>query len=168
MSRWVWTLVVLASVVVAFAVDRVVWPDRVNYALYAIPMLLASLRWQPEAVLVWAIACLLLAIYDFSLTHDTTTHGAIGLAVLLVVALLALTHAFHRREALRTARRPQLVIDAVQRLRQPLAVIFGYAQLLASRPPSATMLANALAAECRAALDMRAMLDAILSRWGAA
>jgi len=27
MSRWVWSLVVVASIVAAFALDRVVWPE---------------------------------------------------------------------------------------------------------------------------------------------
>jgi signal transduction histidine kinase len=168
MSRWAWSLVVLASTAAAFAVDRVVWPDRVNYALYAVPMFLASLRWQPEAVLAWAVGCLLLAVCDSSLDHDTTMHGAIGLVVLLVVAFLALTHAFRHREALLKVRRQQEAIDTVQRLRQPLAVILGYAQLLAARPLGAPQHARALDAVCRAALDLRATLDAILARWGPA
>jgi hypothetical protein len=36
--------VVLASTVAAFALDRRMQPDQVNYALYAAPMLLASVR----------------------------------------------------------------------------------------------------------------------------
>jgi signal transduction histidine kinase len=167
MSRWVWTLMVVASTVAAFVLDRRVQPDHVNYALYAAPMLLASVRWSPEAVLTWAVGCLLLAIFDFSLGRDTTMHGAAGLAALLVVALLATTSAFHRQEAQRKIRQQQAVIDAVQRLRQPLAVILGYTQLLAARPPSAPMLARGLDAVCRAAVDLRAMLDAILARRGA-
>jgi signal transduction histidine kinase len=168
MSRWVWTVVVLASVVAAFALDRRFPSDHVNYVLYAFPMLLASVRWPPEAVLAWNVGCLLLAIYAFSLAHDTTPHGAIGLAALLAVALMALTHAFHHREALLEIRQQQAAIDTVQRLRQPLAVILGYAQLLASRPPSAPMLARGLDAVRRAAVDLSALLDAILARRGAA
>jgi signal transduction histidine kinase len=100
------------------------------------------------------------------LDHDTTAHGAIGLGVLLVVALLALTYALRREEVQREIREKQAAMDTVQRLRQPLAVILGYAQLLAARPPSETMLARGLDAVGRAALDLRALLDAVLARWG--
>jgi signal transduction histidine kinase len=166
MSRWIWSLVVLASTFAAFAVDRRVWPQQVNYELYAVPMVLAALRWPPGAVLVWAIGCLLLAIYDFFLDHDTTSHAAVGFGVLLVVALLALTHAFRHQESQRRICQQQAVIDLVQRLRQPVAVILGYSQLLASRPLSATRHEHAHDAVNRAALDLRAMLDAIMARWG--
>jgi hypothetical protein len=167
MARWVWSFVVLALTVAAFALDRLIWPDRVNYELYAVPMLLTALRWQPEAVLVCAVGSVLLALYDFLLDHDTTAHGALGLGVLLVVAFLALTYALRREEAQREIREKQAAIDTVQRLRQPVAVILGYAQLLTARSLSAAGHARAHAAVCRAALDLRSLLDALLARWGA-
>jgi signal transduction histidine kinase len=166
MSRWVWPVVSMASIVAAVAADRLFWPDRVNVGLYVIPSLLASKRLSPGGVLVVAAVCLLVAIYGLYLTKEATPYGAVSLAALVAVGFLATSHALHRQKLLRKLQRQQAVIDMVQRLRQPITVIVGYSQLLQTRPRSETTLSAALDAIRRAALHLRDLLDDILDKGG--
>jgi signal transduction histidine kinase len=155
----------VASLLVAFAIDRLVWPDRVVFALYAIPMIVASLRWPLWAVLTAIIATILVAIDDLYASGHATADAAVSLIALLAIGLLATLHTLHRHELQRKIRRQEAVITTVSELRQPLAVILGYAQLLERRSSCEMAVSHALRAIRRAALDLRSMLDEVMDKY---
>jgi signal transduction histidine kinase len=156
----------VALVVAAFAADRVIWPDRTVFALYAVPIIFASLRCPLWAVLAALIGSVVIAIYDLFLSKHTTADDALGLIALLVVGLLATLHTLHRQELHSRIQRHEAVINTVAELRQPLAVILGYTQLIETRPNCAVPLSQALSAIRRAALDLRGMLDDVIAKYG--
>jgi signal transduction histidine kinase len=165
-SRWLWAIAIVASLVVAFAADRVIWPDRTVFALYAIPVVIASQRWPLWAVLSALVGSIVLAIYDLFLSKHTTADDTLGLIALLVVGLMATLHTLHRQELQQKIRRQEEIITTVAELRQPLAVILGYTQLIVTRPNCEVSLSQALNAIRRAAVHLCEMLDEIMIRCG--
>jgi signal transduction histidine kinase len=164
-SRWLWALAIVASVVVAFAADRFIWPDRTVFTLYAIPIIVASLRLPLGAVLTAITGTIVIAIADLYLSKQASAGDALGLTALLVVGLLATMHTLHRHELQQKIRRQEAVITTVSELRQPLAVILGYTQLLERRSSCEVTVSHALKAIRRAALDLRSMLDEVMDKY---
>jgi signal transduction histidine kinase len=164
MSGWVWVALVAATAMLAFALDQYVWPDHTMLVVYALPILVASLRFGPRAVIGVTTIVLLLAIADLYLAHRATERDAIRIAILVVAGGLAVVHSIQHEAHREKIQRQQTVICMVEQLRQPLAVIQGYAQLLASRQPDETTIERACAAIGRASRSLRDQLDAILDK----
>jgi signal transduction histidine kinase len=166
MSPWLWSVLIVLLALGAFAVDRVIMPERLNFVLYAVPILLASRHWRAVYVSALTAVLFLVAILDLYLNGHATHSDALGLAALIVVGILALHHAYQREELQRELTQQQKVISAVERLRQPLTVIFGYAQHLNPTSSDPALLARGVGAIRRAAAQMKGMLDDILTTWG--
>lgn len=167
-SDIVWLLVVLGLTAAAFAADRIFWPDRVAIVLYAIPVLIASLRWYPSAVLTVTLGTLSVALFDLYLKTHITSEDVVSLAALVGVGVVGTLHALHRQEISRRAQRQQAVIATVERMRQPLTVILGYASFLDAGAPSQATLSRGLGAVRKAATDLREILDDVMAKWGSA
>jgi signal transduction histidine kinase len=159
-----WILVVIASTLFAFVLDRTLWPDRVAITLYMVPVLLASLRWFPSAVLAATIGTLAVAILDLYLEQHVTLEDAASLLALTAVGIMGMLHAMHRERLCRKAQRQREVISTVERMRQPLTVILGYTSYLGAKFASDDALNRRLVAIQNAANCLRDILDDIMGK----
>jgi signal transduction histidine kinase len=157
---------IVLLIAVAFVADRVVWPSRIVLALYAVPMLLASVLVTLRQLVALIVGCLLVAIVDVYLTGLATSSGAAGIAALLIVAVVALNSAICREKLRNRVQRQQSVLLTVERLRQPLTVIVGYVQILQRTPIDSAAATRAIESIRRASRCMKEMLDDILAREG--
>jgi hypothetical protein len=166
MTQWSWSAVIILSAVVAFVVDRLFWPDRVLVVLYAVPIALASRYWPPRRVVAIAISCLVAGVADLCMSGHASALDALGLVGLLVVGLLASSHAHQREELRRRLEQQRAVIASVAQIREPLAVIEDSAGRLNDPPFDSAAATSAIAAIREAAAKIRWCLDEVLARWG--
>lgn len=111
-------------------VDFAVWSGHNLPVLYAIPVLLVSLRWQPRYVLAIAAVTMALAIASIVLERPSLLIWPFTLSALLVVCFISVLISLRRHEELDRIRHEQEMIRAAENLRQPLTVVLGNAQLL--------------------------------------
>src|SRR5262249_6860698 len=120
-----------------------------------------------QAVIITAFGISLIAGADLYAANETTVYGAFSFLAILVAGFLSTIYALNRQRMQQRIHQQQTVIDTVARLRQPLAVIFGYTQFLERHPVEAPTVERALGAIKRAAVTLRDMLDDVMARWGA-
>ena len=141
MQRWIWPLIVTATLLTAIAADHLM-PGRTTPSSGCTRF--RSSWHRPTGVLEGSspslLSALSLALDDLYVSGGATTQGVLGFALLGAVGILALINTLHREEMCRRLRRQQAAIDTVQQLRQPLTVILGNIQLLEIAPPSETTL----------------------------
>jgi signal transduction histidine kinase len=153
-------IIIAVVIIFALATDEIIHP-RINVPiLYIIPIAFAALRWRFRAVLVVIGVTLLVALIDQLRRAEAMAEFSGYLDGILIVSFVATVLALQRERMLEEARHRQQVIENVERLRQPLTVILGYAQLLQTKFPAPTPATeHAPVAITQAARRMRQILS---------
>jgi signal transduction histidine kinase len=156
--------VVLALGIIAiFASDEILQPRLEVPVVYIVPVALASLSWRVRTVLIVVAATLLVIFVDSLRRAESTAEFGMYLDCVLIVAFVAILLTLERERAREEARHRQQLTQDVERLRQPLTVILGYAQLMRpNRHPSTASSERASATIYRCAQEMRRILREIL------
>jgi signal transduction histidine kinase len=164
LSRHALDVALIVAIVMALEVDAVYHPRLEVPVLFVIPVAIAAIRWDVRPILIVVASVAAVAFYD--LVHYTSSmlmwNGYLW--GLMIVTLVALVLADQRNRTRHEARRQQQVIHDVERLRQPLTVIVGYAQLILTRSEAGTAACRrATATIAREANKMRRMLCDIIA-----
>jgi signal transduction histidine kinase len=156
--------IVLAVIVIAaLTTDEIYHPQITVPILYIIPIAFAALRWQLRAVLLVVGVTVFVCVVDQLRRAATMAEFSGYLDGVLIVSFVAIVLALERERLQEEARHREEIIENVVRLRQPLTVILGYAQLLQSKLPNpGPALERAPTAIAQAARRMRDILTECL------
>jgi signal transduction histidine kinase len=164
LSRHALDIALIIAVVAALAVDEVDQPHLDVPVLYVLVVAIAALRWNARPILVVVAAAAAVAFSDLMKPGTAATEWLGDYTGLMIVAFLALVLAYQRERARWEALQRQQVIHNVERLRQPLTVILGYAQLISKKSESVTATCQRMTATItREADKMRQILCDIVS-----
>jgi signal transduction histidine kinase len=156
-------IVLAVIVIVALATDEVYRPQITVPILYIVPIAFAALRWQYRAVLLVVGVTIFICVVDQLRKAATMAEFSGYLDGILIVSFVAIVLALERERLREEIRHRQEIIENVERLRQPLTVILGYAQLLQTKLPNlGPALERAPTAIAQAACRMRDILAASL------
>jgi signal transduction histidine kinase len=162
--RYALDVALIVLLVAVVTVEEVYQPRMEVPVLYVLPVAVAALRWNVRPVMVVVSAVAAVAFFDLVRRVSASFQWNGYFWGLMIVAFIALVLTRQRERARQEAIRRQQVIHDVERLRQPITVILGYAQYILNRSDAATTTCQRAASTiAREADKVRYMLSDIIA-----